>query len=288
MDCFAIARNDAKCHAESKPVILRALARRILCKKRSFGFHPQDDRVLKKKAAFTLAEVIITLGIIGIVAAMTLPTLINNYRKTVTVNQLKVAYSIMTQALTMAQKDYGDMTYWEIGEHMSIDPDNSDAVNDSLNNFVSKYIAPYLKVITYCQSGTKINSACNYSYVNMRPPSTVNMLGNNKLAFITENGMIFRLEYENTYDDTGTFGRYIYFEVDLNGKQKPNRTGEDIFAMYLDTKMSKMLMFGHERSRNQILNGTGGRGCNKSATGYCGALIMMDGWQIRDDYPFFN
>ncbi len=231
---------------------------------------------------------LVTLGIIGIVAAMTLPTLINNYRKTVTVNQLKVAYSIMAQALTMAQKDYGDMTYWEIGEHMSMDPDNSDAVNDSLNNFVEKYLAPYLKVITYCQSGTKINSACNYSFVTSRPPVESIVLGNNIVAFITENGMIFRLSYENSYDSTGTFGRYIYFEVDLNGKQKPNRTGEDIFIMYLDTKMSKMLMFGHERSRNQIINGTFGRGCNKSATGYCGALIMMDGWQIRDDYPFFN
>ena len=114
------------------------------------------------------------------------------------------------------------------------------------------------------------------------------MLGDNKLSFITENGMIFRLAYENSYDATGTFGRYIYFEVDLNGKQKPNRSGEDIFVMYLDTKMQKMLMFGHEVPRNQILNGTFGRGCNKSATGYCGALIMMDGWQIRDDYPFFN
>ena len=110
----------------------------------------RDGNLLKKKAAFTLAEVLITLGIIGIVAAMTLPALINNYRKTVTVNQLKVAYSIMAQALTMAQKDYGDMTYWEIGEHMSTDPDNSDAVNDSLNNFVEKYIAPYLSSY-YCK-----------------------------------------------------------------------------------------------------------------------------------------
>ena len=70
----------------------------------------------KNYNAFTLAEVLITLGIIGIVAAMTLPALINNYRKTVTVNQLKVAYSIMAQALTMAQKDYGDMTLEQIND----------------------------------------------------------------------------------------------------------------------------------------------------------------------------
>ena len=41
-----------------------------------FTFHCS----LKKRAAFTLAEVLITLGIIGIVAAMTMPSLINKYQ----------------------------------------------------------------------------------------------------------------------------------------------------------------------------------------------------------------
>ena len=44
-----------------------------------------------KKFAFTLAEVLITLGIIGVVAAMTMPALVANYQKTVTVNRLKKA-----------------------------------------------------------------------------------------------------------------------------------------------------------------------------------------------------
>ena len=54
------------------------------------------------KKAFTLAEVLITLGIIGIVAAMTLPSLIANYQKKVTVNRLKQAYSMINQALLLA------------------------------------------------------------------------------------------------------------------------------------------------------------------------------------------
>ena len=41
------------------------------------------------KKAFTLAEVLITLGIIGIVAAMTIPTLITNYQKNITITRLK-------------------------------------------------------------------------------------------------------------------------------------------------------------------------------------------------------
>ena len=49
------------------------------------------------KKAFTLAEVLITLGIIGIVAAMTLPTLIGKYQKKQTVTQLKKSYTEISQ-----------------------------------------------------------------------------------------------------------------------------------------------------------------------------------------------
>ena len=64
----------------------------------------------KIKAGFTLAEVLITLGIIGIVAAMTIPGLIAKHQKIVTATQLKKAYTTLAQALTIAQKDYGDMS----------------------------------------------------------------------------------------------------------------------------------------------------------------------------------
>ncbi len=46
------------------------------------------------KKAFTLAEVLITLGVIGVVAAMTMPSLVANYQKKVWVNQLKKLYQL--------------------------------------------------------------------------------------------------------------------------------------------------------------------------------------------------
>ena len=49
----------------------------------------------KSKKAFTLAEVLITLGIIGVVVAMTMPTLINNYQKKLAVTRLKHFSSMM-------------------------------------------------------------------------------------------------------------------------------------------------------------------------------------------------
>ncbi len=65
----------------------------------------------KNKKAFTLAEVLITLGIIGVVAAMTLPALISLYQKKIVETRLEHTYSLISQALKMAEADYGDSQY---------------------------------------------------------------------------------------------------------------------------------------------------------------------------------
>ena len=56
-----------------------------------------------KKSAFTLAEVLITLGIIGVVAAMTITTLLAKYQEKQTVTKLKQTYSILSQAIRSVQ-----------------------------------------------------------------------------------------------------------------------------------------------------------------------------------------
>uniref|UniRef100_UPI004029BEED type II secretion system protein n=1 Tax=Candidatus Scatousia sp. TaxID=3085663 RepID=UPI004029BEED len=69
------------------------------------------------KKAFTLAEVLITLGIIGIVAAMTLPTVVNKYQERVTVTKVKKFYSLINQALLFAIKDNGYVDEWDYIEY---------------------------------------------------------------------------------------------------------------------------------------------------------------------------
>ena len=65
------------------------------------------NKDLKMKTAFTLAEVLITLGIIGIVSAMTIPTLINNYKEKVRDNQFKKVYATIMQAYNASVAEYG-------------------------------------------------------------------------------------------------------------------------------------------------------------------------------------
>ena len=66
----------------------------------------------RKSSAFTLAEVLITLGIIGVVAAMTLPTLINETQRKQDGVKIKKFYSIMQQAIIMSERDNGSAADW--------------------------------------------------------------------------------------------------------------------------------------------------------------------------------
>ena len=88
--------------------------------KKLFGFTRSENAAhvdtsnKKRKAAFTLAEVLITLGIIGVVAAMTMPVLIYNHKKSVTETAAKKFYSNMNQAVLRAEIDFGDKLLWNI------------------------------------------------------------------------------------------------------------------------------------------------------------------------------
>ena len=93
-----------------------------------------------KNRAFTLAEVLITLGIIGIIAAMTLPSIIASYRRKVVVLRLKRTYSVLSQAFERSKADFGDPSGWELsGYNESID--NYRIITEK---FVKFYLVPYL------------------------------------------------------------------------------------------------------------------------------------------------
>ena len=66
-----------------------------------------------RRVAFTLAEVLITLGIIGVVAALTIPTLMANHRKQVVVTRMQKFYTTFNQAIMLAENKYGEIEYWD-------------------------------------------------------------------------------------------------------------------------------------------------------------------------------
>ncbi len=85
----------------------------------------------KKIFGFTLAEVLIILGIIGVVAAMTIPSLMLNMRRKNTTARLKKFYSTMKQALLLSEDEHGGVSSWDTSLPYS--------------KFFDTYFLPYLK-----------------------------------------------------------------------------------------------------------------------------------------------
>lgn len=92
------------------------------------------------KNGFTLAEVLITLGIIGVVAALTVPTLVQSYKERTTVAKLKEAFSIISQAQKLAIAENGQPANWNWPE----------ASGKEAHAALANMIKPYLKISVDC------------------------------------------------------------------------------------------------------------------------------------------
>ena len=93
--------------------------------------------------AFTLAEVLIVIGIIGVVSALTLPVLIGNYKKQLVETKLKETYSIINQMMLNSVAENGESINWQYPKS----GDNS--YTDSY--FFQKYLDKFDKITYKCK-----------------------------------------------------------------------------------------------------------------------------------------
>ena len=244
---------------------------------------------LKQRAAFTLAEVLITLGVIGVVAAMTMSVLITNYQKHVTVNRLKKSVSSLSQAMTRAQADYGDMSGWNFlqpGDNLTED---AESVREKRETFVKNYIMQYMQIVKDC-GPNNINKCYDYTVSSLDRSSFKMMMSYGRM-FLTADGALYSIAVDSTIttDDDGkpisVSTGDLLVNIDINGAQGPNLLGRDVFLLQLDPSDKKLKMFGAGVSRD-VLKNDSWWGCNSrtSKRYYCGALIEHDSWQIKDDY----
>ncbi|MFR1672842.1 MAG: prepilin-type N-terminal cleavage/methylation domain-containing protein, partial [Candidatus Gastranaerophilaceae bacterium] len=219
-----------------------------------------DMECHNKKSAFTLAEVLITLGIIGVVAALTMPVLIGNYKDKVTANQLRKTYSVLSQAIKMAQAEYGDISQWPI----------LDGNMESTDELYLNYLKPYLKIVDECRNSNKCfttNDAAIHMY-------SFSLNDGTKVLFDIWNHV------EGTDDMYGSYGvksyseHYLYrnfiaFTVDINGNKKPNVSGKDIFTFVVSK--NGVIPLGLDQDEGTTL-----RRCNKDnfSANWCTAYML--------------
>ena len=195
----------------------------------------------KIKKAFTLAEVLITLGVIGVVASITLPTLIKEYNKHAWVNALKQNYSLLNQGFRKMMADDGvefiaDTEVWRaIGSHC-FSSDDISSVN--CKDFYPQ-LQRYFKIIRIGK-GIDTGIVYNYKYRNSSEKNAYNQ----NIIYLSNGAMIWTYEfYKNpsispNCDTIHAAGGHMCgnagnFNIDINGNKGPNEFGKDIFRFYI-------------------------------------------------------
>ena len=216
----------------------------------------------------------ITLGIIGVVAALTMPALIAYHRKTVVETRLAKFYSTMNQAIKMAEADYGDVNQWDKWEDLyETDEDGNNKIITNIEYF-NKYFEPYI----------------SYLKVEHDNGITVIYFPDGSLSTLRSNGISF---YPNAKD-------YIIKKEEsgeIRGDQSHN--GTKVFSFFFNptdnttankyhyNKGIEPYKYNWDGTEEKLRNDNS-IGCKQDVSNsraYCTALIQMNGWKIPKDYP---
>ena len=217
----------------------------------------------KRKVAFTLAEVLITLGIIGVVASLTLPSVIERHQKLETVVSLKGVYSTLNQAYQNAIAENGEPENWLLVGEVPVE------------EYFNIYFKPYVKILKMCDTYKDCGYKTTTPWVYLDGSQSETAVGkfDNWVTAVLPNGtVILYMSFlnANQFDTTHTI-------VDLNGAKGPNRFGRDVF------RFDRVKNIGFVPSGYNSTN----IDCKKTTSGAgCAAKIMKDGWKISDDYPW--
>ena len=201
---------------------------------------PRNDM---RKAAFTLAEVLITLGIIGVVAALTLPTLISNYQKKAYVTQLKKSYAVMSNGLKLMMAHDGvtelkDATaFSNITGHyekLYIDeygnPAIAGAQTDTCgpNNILTDECRSIREGLQSVFTGIRFVPGDGTAIKGLNGGTTTNYLRDTRGTCIEFPDGSELVDYR--FEKSGTSS----VTIDLNGHKNPDTLGRDVFHFQID------------------------------------------------------
>lgn len=247
--------------------------------------------------AFTLAEVLIVVGVIGIVAALTIPTLINKVQKMEMLSALTKFYSTQDDAWAKVLVSYGveDLQYTGIFQDMSdTECSTSDLTTTTCKNFVNELRNGFkFGVITsghypiYYIDGSAYADKSNISMFKFYDGS---------LLF---DGTFNRRSTSEGHDEEikknggHMFANQGSFFVDVNGFKNPNRIGRDIYQFYLGgngkiypahSSETSLFFYGNLNSSWKTDKSYCGTTNSKDLTGVtgigCGARIIDESWQM--------
>lgn len=226
------------------------------------------------KKAFTIAEVLITLGVIGVVAALTIPSLIENHKKKVVAAKLQKFYNTFTTALELSKSDHGDCSEWSY----SYEDKNCQSNSEYKAQFFSEYIIKYMKGIKEC--GPEVRKCANI--IVPEEISHYNPNGFSYLRYIFSDGSCFGMTIGGIGIDKRSANIHGFF--DYNCGNPPNKAGRDVFVFWTIPGYYPFQYGNPETKINRVDRNTLKTLC-KNKPAECGLLIQYDNWEVKEDYP---
>lgn len=205
---------------------------------------------------FTLAEVLITLGIIGIVAAITLPNLIQSNFEKRTVSILRETQSILSQAIRMAEEENGEVSGWGF----------SGGMTQGEGTTIANYLRPHIKIAVDC--GFKDKKRCipdtKYKLLNGIWDNYTTTRMHYAIKLLNGSSVWFR-SADNSEIKTNS---YITFFIDINGPALPNTVGKDMFVFKYENNGIKPSGTPGTKDANS---------CNLKSTGWgCAYYVLQN------------
>ena len=208
---------------------------------------------MKNIKSFTLAEVLITLVIIGIIAAITVPMIMANHKRIETASKVKKFYAMITNAIKLAEVEHG-VPYG----------DWDDYSGSRYEEYFDRYLKKHLSYIE-AETGSHAYNETTGEYGSVD-------WGPGEFSIYLSDGTIMGL--------SGGDSSLILFDV--NGEKGPNKDGRDIFEF--DTKSSSDGSFkvcNYQHTRDELISS-----CSSQTDAIsCTCLLMNDGWEFKNDYP---
>ena len=219
------------------------------------------------KKGFTLAEVLITLGVIGVVTALTLPSLVAKYKNMQYVSMLKKNYTEISQVLVQIEAKDGSV---------------AELLNEiSTNDFMKDYLYPKLNGAKfYDPKGSYAFVMCgcnNLLAYKWRGPNKQEITSGPFPATSTSSIMLNNGACVVIWNEYSAYA----LTIDINGPSgKPNIMGYDLHKFYITNNGIKP--FGYNMSISNIISNCPDNPNEKGAGGhYCTARIVQDGWQMK-------
>lgn len=247
-----------------------------------------------KQLAFTLAEVLITLAIIGVVAALTIPNLISSYNEKIIITSLKKTLSELSQVIILSESENGNLASWNYGSGAS-----------KTTDFIDKYIAPYYKDVKKCTNAQECGFPCQSGWRRL-DGECANESG---FYYYQFNGKPVATRIY-TYNKDKNMA-YVTFYIDVDGLHGDSIMGKDVHTFtlfnykheteYLTREIRGLHMGGicgywgcYNQKLSTLMSATHTFGtCNKENKTFqdihsgkeCGLVLQLNNWKVPENYP---